>query len=268
MILQRSRMHFSALTTTDFSAYWYIYRINNNGKDIQPGITIDHILDLYEFDRNLRLLVLDAIERIEIALRTDIAYYHSKDYGPFGYINSISCSKDTDLIDRLRQCRDNVNNSHSDFYRHYRGKYQNQDFPIWMLVETISFDLLVRVYKILPKQMKFAIANKYGLPARTYSSWMSTLKSVRNTCAHHGRLWNTKLSTRPQMPGNMSTWQSNIQDSDSIFMLLTVCKYFLDFIDPNNTWRQKAIDLISVRPNDQLQQMGVPQNWANSPMWK
>nr|NQU90751.1 Abi family protein [Bacteroidota bacterium] len=33
-----------------------------------PGITFDRVLKTYLFDRKLRLLVFDAIERIEIAL--------------------------------------------------------------------------------------------------------------------------------------------------------------------------------------------------------
>jgi len=36
----------------------------------QAGTTFEHVLNLYLFDRKLRLLLMDAIERIEVSVRT------------------------------------------------------------------------------------------------------------------------------------------------------------------------------------------------------
>lgn len=41
----------------------------------------DEVLNLYNFDRELRILVIDAIERIEVALRTQFIYKLSHKYG-------------------------------------------------------------------------------------------------------------------------------------------------------------------------------------------
>ena len=40
--------------------------VDDHNHKFTPGITFDHVLDLYVFDRELRLLVFDAIERIEV----------------------------------------------------------------------------------------------------------------------------------------------------------------------------------------------------------
>ena len=36
-------------------------------------------------DRRLRLLVMDAVERIEVAVRTQLSYHHARRHGPFAY---------------------------------------------------------------------------------------------------------------------------------------------------------------------------------------
>lgn len=68
------------------SAYWYssrtseIYTDPIDGKQktrvldaFRPGTKFSDALDFYVFDKKLRLLVLDALERIEVGIRTDIA---------------------------------------------------------------------------------------------------------------------------------------------------------------------------------------------------
>jgi len=68
------------------SAYWYPNRKSegyidpNNGRqktrvldDFRDGTHFSDALDFYVFDKKLRLLVLDALERVEIGIRTDIA---------------------------------------------------------------------------------------------------------------------------------------------------------------------------------------------------
>ncbi|MDF5956322.1 Abi family protein [Pseudomonas aeruginosa] len=75
------------------SGYWYAFRERNDvimldgGKkpsklkvtkvptdDFKPGATFQNAVDLYVFDKQLRLLAMDALERIEIGLRVDITH--------------------------------------------------------------------------------------------------------------------------------------------------------------------------------------------------
>nr|WP_182263112.1 Abi family protein [Rhodococcus sp. UFZ-B548] len=64
------------------SGYWYPHRIRNQPAGstpviedhFTPGTSFEQILDLYEFDRKLKLLVLDAIERIEVAMRLRVGH--------------------------------------------------------------------------------------------------------------------------------------------------------------------------------------------------
>ena len=65
------------------SGYWHTFR--NPDDTFKPGTTFDLVWNTYVFDRHLRLLVMDAIERIEIAVRSLMAYHHAHEHGAFAY---------------------------------------------------------------------------------------------------------------------------------------------------------------------------------------
>lgn len=74
------------------SAYMAPYReYNEEGvmtERFSPGATLEKAWNLYLFGRQLRLLFMDAIERIEVFLRVKIAHIHTRENGPFGYANA------------------------------------------------------------------------------------------------------------------------------------------------------------------------------------
>lgn len=82
---ERAARHLRNVSYYRISAYMLPYRIldadGNHLDQFVPGSTWDDIYNLYKFDRKLRLLVFDAIERIEIALRTQVIYQLSHKYG-------------------------------------------------------------------------------------------------------------------------------------------------------------------------------------------
>ena len=87
----QARRHLSNISYYRLSAYMLPYRVlDSSGNYLDqfvPGATWDDVYNLYKFDRKLRLLVFDAIERIEIALRTQVIYQLSHKYGHTGLIN-------------------------------------------------------------------------------------------------------------------------------------------------------------------------------------
>ncbi len=67
------------------TGYLYPYRIQGSDNFV-PGTQFETVWEQYAFDRRLRLLVMDAIERIEIAVRAQLAYHHAHTYhDPFAY---------------------------------------------------------------------------------------------------------------------------------------------------------------------------------------
>ncbi|WP_200248965.1 Abi family protein [Lamprobacter modestohalophilus] len=54
--------------------------------DFRPSATFEDAVKLYVFDKKLRMLVMDALERIEIALRVDVSHTLGK-LDRFAYLN-------------------------------------------------------------------------------------------------------------------------------------------------------------------------------------
>jgi len=72
------------------SGYALPFQIGGTGPDrhnFKPGITFDAILDRYSFDRKLRLLVVDAIERVEISVRAALSNVIASRHGAHGYMS-------------------------------------------------------------------------------------------------------------------------------------------------------------------------------------
>ncbi|MCL2335119.1 MAG: Abi family protein, partial [Endomicrobia bacterium] len=67
----------------------------------RDGTNFKLIWGNYTFDRRLRFLVIDAIDRIEISLRTKLAYEFSHKYGAFEYLDK----KNLPDIDDIRYNR-------------------------------------------------------------------------------------------------------------------------------------------------------------------
>ncbi|MCB9448714.1 MAG: Abi family protein [Flavobacteriales bacterium] len=63
----RAEHYLSNISYYRLRAYMVPFQVvDDHNHKFTPGITFDHVLDLYVFDRELRLLVFDAIERIEV----------------------------------------------------------------------------------------------------------------------------------------------------------------------------------------------------------
>ncbi|WP_454132614.1 Abi family protein [Microbacterium lacticum] len=71
------------------SAYTIPFQASRPHHVFRPDTSFDDILDLYMFDRALRLLVMDALERIEVAVRSAITDHMSTTYDdPFRYTDA------------------------------------------------------------------------------------------------------------------------------------------------------------------------------------
>lgn len=83
----RAEHYVSAIGYYRLSAYTLPFQVGNPIHHFQAGTTFDQVLYLYVFDRQLRLLVMDAIERIEVAVRSQLNNHMAQKYGPHWYLD-------------------------------------------------------------------------------------------------------------------------------------------------------------------------------------
>jgi abortive infection bacteriophage resistance protein len=256
------------------SGYWYPFR--NEDDSFYPGTHIDEVWSRYMFDRKLRLLVMDAIERIEVAVRTQIAYHQSREFGPFGYIERpealpIRVNPDrTELTDWIRK---DVDRSRETFMLHFKKKYGTDHAfpPIWIATEVLSFGTVVALYRRSPKWIQKNIAKEFGVPSVAFQSWLLTLNTIRNYCAHHSRLHNRVFTLKPEIPPihAIPDWHEPfVISNDRVFAILSICRHIMKIIAPNSRWAFRVVELIDNHPSIPLEVMGMPTNWREHALWR
>ena len=204
---KRAERHLANISYYRLSAYMLPYKKKENGIIIdafKEGTTWDDIYDLYVFDRKLRLLVFDAIERLEVAIRTQIIYQLSHKYGSHWQDNAHIFNPPREVtlrdgrtitIDVYREIQSHIKEQlHSNraevFIQHYHNKYGTpENPPSWMSVEIMYFNHLSKICTGLKNLADInGIASYFALPPKTFCSWLHTMNYVRNICAHHSRL--------------------------------------------------------------------------------
>ncbi len=257
------------------SAYWFTFRVSNDPDDrLMQGATLDAVWERYVFDRQLRLMVMDAIERIEIAIRTQIVNRHVLMYGPLGYLDRstlprISVEEHRVLLGKVRT---EAKSSREEFVRHYFNKYtMEHDLPLWIACELMTFGNMLALFMGLQTRIKKDVAKHYGLPLPVLISWLKTLNQVRNICAHHARLWNRVYGVKAVIPdaSTYSDWHVPVAvTGDRTFGVLTVLYYLLKQVAPQSHWRERLSDLFEKHPGVPMRFMGFPENWKDCPIWR
>jgi len=253
------------------------YRLSGYGLPFQSkkdhynkGTTIDQVLRLYTFDHQLRVLVFDALEFIEVALRTSLTYYLADVYGPFGYTTASNFSSDFKHTPWLADIIEQLKRSKETFIKHYHSKYTHSTyFPLWMATEVFSFGALSRMYKGLHFRDQKVIAQNFGVSAPILQSRLHSFVYLRNLCAHHARLWNRELAISPQIPAKDITWRTPfVVQNNRIFGLLSIICYCSERFHIKCNLKMKLIKLLDQYPEVPLAPMGFHESWKTHQIWK
>ncbi len=258
------------------SAYWYPFRSRNNSGQITDhfinGASFEEAVNRYELDRKLRLLILDAIERIEISLRTKLTYHLAHQYGAYSHTDAHNFHLRFAHAEWLAELESKeASRSREEFIRHFKNNYHGfPRLPVWIATEVMSFGLLSKLFGGLQHQDKRIIAKTYNLHHKTLADWLHVLTYIRNICAHHGRLWNRELAIRPVLQGLGKNWlPPNTPNNNRLFIVLLIINQLLNNHHNNTDWQKSLEKLISpVASNSILRQaMGFPANWQTHPLW-
>jgi len=279
----RAIRHLSNISYYRLSAYMLPFKKldrDGNVTDIfEEGKTWDNVYNLYRFDRKLRLLIFDAIERIEIGLRTQIIYQLSHKYGSH-WQNNERLFKDPLMFQEIQKHIEEqlTSKKKADFISHYLTKYDDpQTPPSWMSVELLYINHLSKICQNLNARNDVVnIATSFGVTSdKTFKSWLHTINYVRNICAHHARLWNIRFAIQPEKYKYLKpdkVWLSDVEvntvQSSKMFYFLCIILFFMQTINPNSKFKKHLFDLFIKFPDVDVRYMGFPRNWEEHPLWK
>lgn len=261
---------------------------------LREGTQFDEVLGLYVFDRQLRLLVMDALERVEVAVRSALTDHMSTTYrAPHWYIDGVhfrNAARHQKLLRMIRQqLEDQLSRSaeHHDeddvdadvVYRsaleHYAVTYFEPELPpSWLLVEMLTIGQLQNLYgNLARRQDRATIARSLGLNDPLLGSWLRTYVRVRNICAHHGRLWNVGLGVYPRIPASPGVLWLEREDplpantAQRLYPVLVSLQAVLETVSPRSSWASRLHELLNGATPMALRGMGVPDGWSDDPFW-
>jgi len=274
--------------------YPFRLRENEGGKvvvrDSYYGTpNFEDVINFYIFDKNLRLMVSDALERIEVTLRADVAQRlgavdplahrdAAKLDGNFSKKMSRRPGRThlTLHADWLQSQDDTFSRSREDFAKHFSNKYSGFP-PIWIATEAWDWGTLSNFYPGMKAADRNAIAARYGkLTSPEMEAWVRAMNDVRNVCAHHSRLWNRGLKVTLKWPvvGLMPTLDHIHGEPHSLSRLygvLVAMVTIMKVVHPNTKWHERIRDFVlghaPAHPAIDCSTAGFPKGWEKEAIW-
>jgi len=260
----------------------YFLTFQQNASDVTPysfkdNVTFRDILDIYIFDRELRLLVMDSIERIEVAFRACISNTMSENHGSHWFMDPshfVARFKHGELLEKIKRetCHSSVtperNHSRREAFIHqYYKNYCHTDLPpSWMVFEIMSLGTLSSIYASLASRyMQKTICKQFGINHLVMESWLHTLTYLRNLCAHHARLWNRQFSIKPTI---MKVYQRQLERNYTFYAQAAMLYVLMHIIADGSKWQRRLAELLDKHPNVFIRAMGFPENWKDDPFWR
>lgn len=252
--------------------------------DFKSDASFSNVIERYELDKSLRLILFDAIETLEVGLRTKIITI------PSLTTNSGLWYLDRELFDNKDYHQDFVLDLKYEFARStdpfardyirdhgqwYEERLDGDNPDAWMIFETATFGTLSKMYKNLKAQspLKSAIANEFGMySTKEFSSWLEAISVLRNVIAHHSRLWFRIFSKKPvNIKSHRDKWLRGPMTENMrmrAYGIISCLLYLCNAICPDNTYKESIVRLLSQYPGVPLYMFGFTGNWKEEPIWR
>lgn len=255
--------------------YWWEMQEDFEKHIFKEEVFFEDVVDLYNFDRHFRLIVFNAIERIEIALRTKLIYHMSLSYGALWYLDKQHFQSEYHFDNFIDKIDNDVEDSSEEFIKKHFENHPDEEPESWKALEVVTLNTLSKLFYNIKSQYpeKTKITHEFGLnSSRDLASWFTTITHIRNIIAHHGRLWNRVMINYYRWPNNtrapLLSYYPNAERRKKIFPIISGIIYMNQFISPGNNLKNDLFELIAQFPNTPLYKMGFPPKWKEEPIWK
>ena len=255
------------------ASYLKYYESNTNDHRYKEDSFFEDALYHYYFDKELRCLLFEAIQTIEISFRSKIIHHISLKHSAFWFLDQSLCKNLKLQLENLQTIEREIKRSKEDFILEYYNKYDFPHIPpCWKTLEVTSFGTISKLYLNLnDSKIKKLIAREFNLPQHeVLESWIKGIVLIRNYVAHHSRIWNRRFSFSPKLHSLklQGKWIKELSHNKSkLYNLLCCIIYLLDNIQPNNNFRTKLNKLLTKYNKINLYSMGFPSKWREEDLW-
>lgn len=264
--------------------YIHTSATSSTEESYKAGTSFEEIKALYDFDFELRMILLRRILRIENNIKSSIAYIFSKEYGHDNYlkIENFDTHVSKNKVDRLKSIIQLLQGVHGEIaknitkhssIRHYMTEYGY--VPLWVLVNVLSMGTISKFFNLMKQTDRQMVGKSFGIQETELSKMMGFLTLVRNKCAHDERLFD--FSAKTQIPTNAihsalkiptNSGGQPVKGNHDIFAAVICLKLLLSHeeftktaIDLNDAFMLLANQLNVLSIDEVLNKMGFPSNW-------
>ena len=276
LVIENEEEAKNALDTISYfrlAGYWRLMETDRQQHTFKPGSHFSQIMSLYRFDEELRILIFSAIQQIEVAVRARMIRLFTERHGAFWFMEPALAENSNLFAGNLRNLQEELNRSEDEYIQEHFRKYDDPPMPpVWKTMEVASMGTLSKLYSNMDDSAaKKAVSRSFSIPKFEYMrSWLRCVTVVRNICAHHARLWNAVIVINPSLPCRLpNAWITNRQlTSDKLYPHLCYIAYWLNSINPANTFMKDIKSLIAKYPAVDPAAMGIPRGYQNEPLWQ
>lgn len=230
------------------------------------GVHFSEVLTRYYQDKNLRIFLLHAIEKIEVSVKTNLAYILGGTYGAFGYLDFSKWGNRQEFtrykmqqkeMRFKRQLLKSVNKLPNSSDAKMKRNRDVDGFPtVWLALNILTFGELVSLIEVLSKKNLKKLALIYDCTANEFTSWMKTLHFIRNTCSHNSNIIDIAIKTEPLYREEWNdflfifTNKKNEKPTNRLSVVLAILKHFLYIINSKYKWGNIYQSIHSISQNN------------------
>jgi abortive infection bacteriophage resistance protein len=267
-----AEQHLSFIGYFRLSGYMLPFQLKNVTTSFDFGANFNTILDRYFFDRRLRLLMIDAIERIEVSLRAALTNITAAEHGINWFVDQNLFEpkylNDEGLGKTWQNVQSAINSARnkSEFIQHFfAGNFSQPEHPpSWMTLEVLEFGPLSRLFSSLILSERKRVAQPFGIDEQVLKTWFHAIAYLRNVCAHHARIYGRTFTIKPK---HLQAFKNDFGTPTSVYRNCLVMHRLLKVISPDTKWQDHLSDLFDIHPMVQPSVLGFPDNWRTLPAW-
>lgn len=233
--------------------------------------TFQNIIDIYNFDHELRHLLLKYLEKIEVMFKSIFSYHFTKKYGAIGYLNrdNFTNAEKYDEIIKKAEGQKISRLPHEAYLKHFVEDLK-QDIPFWAYVDLLTIHDISVLYSITDFQTQIDVASTIGIMKqgdKILNSFMHGMTIIRNLCAHGSRLYNRLFEQKPWLNKKelslLRRDEGNVVDNAHLFGYILVIRRLISLED-FSTLKDELNDLSNKYIFVDMSHYGFPDNWKKS----
>lgn len=244
------------------SGYWRLYYNdpNDSTSRFRDGTSFRQIKRLYDWDVELRRLLMSGLAQYEITFRARFAHYFAMFCPPDSYrksttFNQVFRHSHKGMVSLRKNMltsvdRDLKNSSEAAIVRALDAK---ETPPIWIAIECLSMGTVSKMYTVANDDIRYKIAKSLRLPSPELAdSLFQALTVFRNHLAHHGQVWHYIPSFAPRVLNSLKVEDEKAIYERTAWSLIVSLVQQLEAIDSITDWSGKILGHINREPQLKL----------------